>query len=404
MTNPYRSVLRTPGAIPFVLAGFVGRMPMSMMTIAVLLVVRHSTDSYGLAGAASAAHTLTQAAMTPLVGRLVDRLGQSRVLPKLLGLFLTGITLLVIATATDAPVWLLFAGAIVAGAGQLPYPSLVRTRWTHLLGSGPQLSTAFALESAADEAIFVLGPLLVTGLSVIDPIWAPIAAGVLALAGTVPFVAARASEPPPFAAGTASSAWRVPALWVLIAGGALMGTVFGTVEVTVIAFAQEHGHAGFSGALLGLIAIGSLVAGLLYGARQWKSDLAKRYRVSTAVLAFGTLPAVAVSTVWQLAPAALLIGVAVAPTLIASGGLITRVVPVSARTEGFTWQSTGINIGVAGGSALAGLLIDTFSTRAAFLAAPVAAGLAALVAVLGRRLLAPRTAAPAELRRAPQNC
>lgn len=164
MTNPYRSVLRTPGAIPFVLAGFVGRMPMSMMSIAVLLVVRHQTGSYGLAGAASAAHTLTQAAMTPLVGRLVDRMGQSFVLPKLLSLFLVGISLLTIATAPSAPVWLLFAGAIIAGAGQLPYSSLVRTRWTHLLGTSPELSTAFALESAADEAIFVLGPLLVTAL------------------------------------------------------------------------------------------------------------------------------------------------------------------------------------------------------------------------------------------------
>jgi MFS family permease len=369
---------------------------MSMMTIAVLLVVRHRTDSYALAGAASAAHTLTQAAATPFVGRLSDRLGQSKVLPKLLLIFLTGIGLIVGAAAARGPVWLLFAGAVVAGAGQLPYPSLLRTRWAHLLGSSPELSTAMALESAADEALFVMGPLLVTALSAVDTLLAPIVAGLLALLGTVPFVAARASEPPPHAAGTSAAAWRVPALWILIIGGAFVGTVFGCIDVTMVAFAQTHGVAGLSGALLGLIALGSLISGLLYGARRWTSDLARRYQLSTAALALGCIPAIAVGSVWQMAPASLLIGISVAPTLIASSGLITRVVPVSARTEGFTWQSTGINVGVAGGAALAGLLVQSYGTRTAFLIGPVSAGLAAIVAIAGNKLLTPRVSAPAE--------
>jgi predicted MFS family arabinose efflux permease len=101
------------------------------------------------------------------------------------------------------------------------------------------------------------------------------------------------------------------------------------------------------------------------------------------------VPAVAAMTLWQLAPAALLIGVSIAPTLIASSGLVARVVPVSSRTEGFTWQSTGINVGVAAGAALGGLLIDAFSARVAFVVGPVAAGFGALVALAGRRLLAP---------------
>ena len=363
---------------------------MSMMTIAVLLVVRHRTDSYALAGAASAAHTLTQAVITPFVGRLSDRLGQSKVLPRLLLVFLTGICLIVGAAASRGPVWLLFAGAIVAGAGQLPYTSLLRSRWAHLLGTSPQLSTAMALESAADEAIFVMGPLLVTALSAVDTLLAPIVAGLLALLGTVPFVAARASEPPPRAAGSSTAAWRIPALWVLILGGGFVGTVFGGTDVAMVAFAQRHGHAGLAGALLGLIAFGSLVSGLCYGARRWNTDLARRYQVSTAAMAIGCVPAAVVASIWQMAPAALLIGVAVAPTLIASSGLVTRVVPVSARTEGFTWQSTGINVGVAGGAALGGLLIQTFSTQTAFLIGPIAASLAAAVAIAGNKLLAPR--------------
>ena len=389
MTNPYRSVLRTPGALRFAVSGFVGRVPMAMMTIAILLVVRHRTGSYGLGGAASAAHTLTQAAMTPVVGRLVDRYGQSVVVPRLLAVFLAGIAVLTIAAATHAPVAVLFAGAVVAGAGQLPYPSLVRSRWTYLLVSSTQLSTALALESAADEAIFIIGPVVVTALSAWDPLVAPLLAGALALAGTVAFVGARSSEPPPFAVESGTAAWRIRAMWVLITSSVLIGVVFGNVEVAVIAFAQRHGASGLAGLLLGLIAFGSMAAGLWYGARRWRLDIAVRYRLSLATLAVGSLPALAAMTLWQLAPAALLIGVSIAPTLIASSGLVARVVPASSRTEGFTWQSTGINVGAAAGAALGGLLIDAFSVRVAFVVGPIAAGLGALVALSGRRLLAP---------------
>ena len=168
--SPYRNVLRTPGALRFAVSGFVGRFPMAMMTIAIVLVVRHRTGSYGIAGAASAAHTLTQAAVTPFVGRLVDRYGQTAVVAKLLALFLAGIAIITIAAAADAPIGLLFVGAVTAGAGQPPFPSLVRARWTHLLLDGDRLSTALALESSADEAIFIVGPVVVTALAAWSPL------------------------------------------------------------------------------------------------------------------------------------------------------------------------------------------------------------------------------------------
>ncbi len=367
---------------------------MSMMTIAVLLVVRHRTDSYALAGAASAAHTLTQAAATPFVGRFVDRRGQSFVLPRLLAVFLTGITVLVVSAATDGPVAVLFVGAIIAGAGQLPYPSLVRTRWSYLLGNGPYLTTALAFESAADELVFVLGPVLVTALATVNTLLAPIVAGALAVIGTVPFVAAHASEPPTFRASAGSAAWRVPAMWVLIVSSVLIGIVFGGTEVAIIAFSQHHGASGLSGVLLGLIAFGSMVAGLWYGARRWRRDVAVRYRGSLATLAILATPAIAASSIWQMAPASLLIGVSIAPTLIASSALVARVIPPSALTEGFTWQSTGINVGVATGSVIAGLLIDSLGVRAAFVTGPLAAALAALVALAGAGLLAARKLPP----------
>jgi MFS family permease len=176
----------------------------------------------------------------------------------------------------------------------------------------------------------------------------------------------------------------------VIATSVLLGTVFGSIEVAMIAFAQHHGAAGLSGGLVGLIAFGSLLGGLWYGARRWRRDLAVRYRVSMATLAIGALPAVAAGTLWQMAPSALLIGLSVAPTLIASSALVARVVPASARTEGFNWQNAGILVGVAAGAALAGLLIDTVGLRAAYVVSPVSAAFGAFVAYAGSSFIAPQ--------------
>ncbi len=390
VTSPYRKVLRTPGALRFAASGFVGAFPMAMMTIAIVLVVRHRTGSYGIAGAASAAHTLTQASVTPLVGRLVDRYGQSAVLPRLLALFLAGIAIITVAAAAHAPTGVLFLGAVIAGAGQPPFPSLVRARWTHLLGNGEGLSTALALESSADEAIFIVGPAIVTALAAWTTLAAPLLAAALGLGGAVVFLGAKSSEPPPFANDFETGAWRIPAMWVVIVSSVLVGVVFGSVEVAVIAFAQHHHASGLAGLLLGLIALGSMSAGLWYGSRPWRRDLAVRYRLTLATLAVGGLPAVAAASVWQLAPAALLVGLSIAPTLIAASGLVARVVPPSSRTEGFTWQATGINVGVAAGAALGGLLIDAVSVRSAFLVGPIAAALGALVALAGQPAACPR--------------
>ncbi len=388
VTSPYRQVLRTPGALRFAVSGFVGRFPMAMMPIAIVFVVRHRTGSYGIAGAASAAHTLTQAAVTPLVGRLVDRFGQPVVVRWLITVFLAGIGIFTVSGTSHIPTGMLFLGAVIAGAGQPPFGSLVRARWTHLL-AGSQLATALALESSADEAIYILGPIVVTALSPWTTLAAPLLAAVLGLCGTVLFLGARSTEPPPVAVGSRTSAWRIPAMWVVIVSSVLIGVVFGSVEVAVIAFAQHHGVANLAGLLLGLIAFGSMCAGLWYGSREWRRDIAARYRLTLATLAVGGLPAVAAASVWQLAPAALLVGLSIAPTLIASSGLVARVTPPSSRTEGFTWQITGINVGAATGAALGGLLIDAVSVRAAFLTGPVAAALGMVVAISGGRLLVP---------------
>ncbi|MBM7111368.1 Major Facilitator Superfamily protein [Brevibacillus laterosporus] len=77
----------------------------------------------------------------------------------------------------------------------------------------------------------------------------------------------------------------------------------------------------------------------------------------------------------------------VAPTMIITMGLVEKIVPESQITEGMTWAITGLGIGVALGSAVAGWFVDRFGARSGFFVAVVAGVLALVIIILGYRAL-----------------
>jgi MFS family permease len=389
----YLPLLRLPGALRFCLAALVGRMPISMLGIGSVLLVEDRRGSYALAGAVAAAYALGLAVGGPVVSRLVDRLGQSRVLPWALLVSMAALLVVVGGAGADVHGAVLLAGAALAGAGLPPLGACVRARWSTALqraDAGHLTGTAFALESVVDEVVFIAGPAVVVALGVlVDPVAALLAAGVLCTAGTLAFVALRGTEPPVLASGDGPlrSALRVAGLRTAAASMAFVGVVFGGMEVVMVAFADEEGRAAAAGFLLPLIAVGSAASGLAYGARTWASPLERRYLVALVGLTVGVVPLVLAPGIAAMAPAALLAGLAVSPTLIASFGLVEVLVPASARTEGFTWLNSGLGVGVAAGSALGGALSDGPGARTAFLVCLGGAALALLTAVAGRRTL-----------------
>jgi MFS family permease len=399
----YLPLLRLPGALAFCLAALLGRMPISMLGIGSVLLVQDRRGSYALAGAVAAAYALGLALGGPVVSRLVDRRGQARVLPwALLGSTL-GLLFVVSAAGSDLPGWVLLAGAVVTGGGLPPLGACVRARWASALRRSDRadlVGTAFALESVIDEVVFIAGPALVVSLAVlVDPAAGLLAAGLLCVVGTVWFVLQRGTEPPVEArdGGRSRSAVRVPGLRTTALSMVFVGVVFGAVEVVMVAFADEQGRPAAAGILLPLVALGSGVAGLAYGARAWSTAVDRRFLLALGGLSAGVVPVLLAPSILWMVPAALVAGLAISPTLIASFGLVEDLVPVSARTEGFTWLNSGLGTGVAGGSALGGALADGPGARTAFLICLAGAVLALATAVVGRRTLVPAERAPSVL-------
>src|ERR671933_558752 len=72
----YLAILRVRAARTPFLASVVGRLPISMAPLAAVLLVQHVRGSYAVAGLVTGAYALAATIGTPVLGRLVDRLGQ----------------------------------------------------------------------------------------------------------------------------------------------------------------------------------------------------------------------------------------------------------------------------------------------------------------------------------------
>ena len=147
------------------------RMPIAIYPIGLVLLLSIRTGHYSFAGLLSGTYVVANGVGTPVLGRLVDRYGQHRVLiPASAGHIAAAIALglLVGANAPDA---VLLAPATVLGFCYLSVGSLTRARWSFVLAGRPELNTGYSVESILDELIFTVGPLIATLIATqIDPL------------------------------------------------------------------------------------------------------------------------------------------------------------------------------------------------------------------------------------------
>lgn len=389
MSNPYREIFRAPGTPGFAAAGFVARLPIAMAPIGIVTMLAQTHGEYWLAGAVAATFTLTNAFVAPQVSRLVDRFGQSRLLVPTTALSVLAFVALILATRMGWPVWTLFASALLAAA--MPsIPAMVRARWTNIFRDQPQLNTAFAFESVADELVYIAGASVSVGLSVALFPEAGVLASTLFLAGGMTaFVLQRSTEPPIRLAETRAhrSAIRLRPVQIVTAALVFVGAIFATAEVSTVALTRELGQPDAASLVIGVYAVGSFIVGLIIGALNLKAPLHRQLLAALAVVLLTTLPLLFVGSVPALAGAIFLSGVAISPTFITAFGLIERRVPPEALTEGVTWVMTGIGIGMALGAFVSGWVVDAFGARSGFWVSAVAATLALSIVGLGQSVL-----------------
>ncbi len=390
----YATVLREPGALAFSLVGVVARLPISMLGIGIVLLVERETGSYGVAGAVSAVAIIGAAAGGPVQARLADRIGQARLLVPTVLIHGVALTAFIVLTLNDAPPVVLGVLTTIAGATLPQIGAMVRARWAGITSGSMRLHTAYSLESVFDEVVFVVGPVLVTVLTI-----GPVPAAGLGLAmllsvgGGLAFAALRSTQPvPQRARDDEGRRDRLPieTLAPLVLAFVFMGGMFGCVEVATVAFSEEDGRPAMAGWLLASFAFGSLVSGVVFGAiRRLRGTANVRFLIGMAILTVALSPLPLIESPAVLAVVVFVAGFAISPTLITGNTLVERGVPPSRLTEGLAWVSTALGAGVALAASVTGVVIDNEGASPAYGVALVS-GLFA-TAIAASRLVLPQT-------------
>jgi MFS family permease len=389
-TTSYAAVLRIPGAWKFYLTAAPARIGVAMTSLGIVWLVHGSTGSYAVAGSVTGGFAVAEALAGPQVARLIDRFGQTRMLPATLVAHAIAVAVLIGLTVTHAPLWSLITAGALTGASLPQIGAQTAARWSQALRGTPMLSSAFALESLGVGIAFMVGPVLIGTVSAIaGPVVGMSLATSLVLLGGFSLALQRSTAPPPVKRDRSTKPDRLlhKGFLALIATNIGIGIFFGSMQVAVTAYAVGRGTPSLVGPLYSITSVVGLIAGFAYGARRWRMPARNQFVLVLVALTISTIPLLLVETPLAVGIALALPGLAIAPFQTLSAVLAEAEVESAVLTQAFTWLNSGSAAGIALGAAFAGQAVDAYTAQYGFavalLATLVATAMALVVRVSG---------------------
>lgn len=354
-----------------------GRLPIGITGLAILLLVQASAGSFALGGLASGSYVAGLAALAPALGRLIDRFGPRPILLCCAIAFPAALVGLALAVRGGAPAATLFALSAIAGAAFPPITVCMRTYLKRRFADDAQLSAAYSLESVLIELIFIVGPVFVAVfVAYASPASAVLFAAASGFAGSLLFLrspALREWTVEPHGGrsllGPLGEPGFIPLVLVILA----YSTAFGLMEIGIAAYATERGRPALAGLLLGLMSVGSAVGGLAYGSRTWGFPLNRQFSGALALMGAGLAVLTLRWSPWMFGIWCVVAGIIMAPALIMQAMLVSKTARPEHSTEAFTWSTSALLSGVGLGLAAGGALLEKHDARAALGAAALMA-------------------------------
>ena len=376
--SPYAALFAIPGAKAFCASGALARLPMSMMGLGIILALNHLYDNWTIAGVMSAAYVLATAAVTPLYARLFDKFGQRRIGRIVLAVQIVAMLGFAFAALVRVPIPLLFLLAIVMGLTQFSFGALVRTRWAYVLdrtGNNELLNTAYALESAIDEVVFIFGPILAAFLAAIggtiffalhntQPLVVHVIEVDAAQAGDRNFHAANADRVSLQQLKNGDAAKKrnvltyagvIPLLLVFV----VFNMSFTAFDTSMTAVMKSLHLDSVLGVQLAMLAVGSCIGALAFGSRELSGSRWAHMVMFLSAMTVGfVIIHACMGNLIVMGLVEILTGLTISPVF-ASGNLVMKeTVPEESLTEGLSWVSTAGTVGASFGSMITGIVLD----------------------------------------------
>jgi len=380
----YADLFRVPGLRATLMASVVGRLPIGIATLAILLFLQSRSGSFAIAGAAAACYVLGLAAVAPLLGRMMDRLGPRPVLSAGALVYPAALATLIALALGSAGLEWVAAAAALAGAAFPPVTICMRALYPRLVSDPALLQTAYSVDSALVETMFIFGPVLVAGFVALGaPVGAVMFAAVCAAAGAVMFLRSPGARGWVLHTGAERRSLLGPLanarLLAVFTANALYAIAFGLYEMAVIAQAAHRGYPAAAGVVLALASFGSAIGVLVYGSRDWRPPVPRQFLIAVGLMAAGLLLLAPLDNLLLFAAANVIAGAPMAPVIAVQSLLVLQLTPREMLAESFTWGTTCLLGGISAGIAAGGVMAEYFAPSVILIAAAVSTLFAGLI-------------------------
>jgi MFS family permease len=371
-----------PQVIRLGISAFPARLAYGMIGLGIFFKAEQETGSVAIAGFAIGLNSLAGSLTAGLRGSVMDRFGQKWPIRILVPLYSCLILLLnTMETRTS-----ILITAFILGITAPPINLSVRPLWKDIVPD-TYLRTAYAFDSSMMSSTSVIGPVVITALSLSSrPELGLGTTAALMLIGGVALSLTPASRDwiPEKKQKGQQWLWRDRAIRLLMFEGCFIGFGWGVFDVAVPAFATQEGVQHRVAWIFAAFGAATVIGGLLGGLVSKKLAPLSALRRAYFLWVIACIPIAFTYPDWSMALFGACIGFVGGAVQVFYFEVLEAVRPKGSQTAslGWIWSVEGSFMAV--GAAVGGVVSETFSPRIGLALLPIMISIGLIVLSIGR--------------------
>ena len=371
-----------PQVIRLGISAFPARLAYGMIGLGIFFKAEQETGSVAIAGFAIGLNSLAGSLTAGLRGSVMDRFGQKWPIRILVPLYSCLILLLnTMETRTS-----ILVTAFILGITAPPINLSVRPLWKDIVPD-TYLRTAYAFDSSMMSSTSVIGPVIITALSLSSrPSLGLGMTAALMFIGGIALSLTPASRDwiPEKKQKGQQRLWRDRAIRLLMFEGCFIGFGWGVFDVAVPAFATQEGVQHRVAWIFAAFGAATVVGGLLGGLVSKKLAPLSALRRAYFLWVIACIPIAFTYPDWSMALFGACIGFVGGAVQVFYFEVLEAVRPKGSQTAslGWIWSVEGSFMAV--GAAVGGVVSETFSPRIGLAMLPIMISIGLIVLSIGR--------------------
>jgi len=390
----YKELLAMPHVVILAIAAFPGRLGYSMIALGTFFKTQQATGSVATAGLAIGLYSLTGSLTAGIRAYALERWGQKWPLRILVPSYAA----MIIAFNSMESKESLLITALFLGITAPPINLAVRPLWKDIVPDH-FLRTAYALDTSMMSFTTVIGPILVTFLSLSShPGLGLGVTAALMLLGGLGLAATSVSKNwiPEKKAKDQQKLWRDRAIQLLMFEGCFIGFGMGVFNVAVPAFATQEGVAQRVAWIFAAYGLANMVGGLLGGLASKKLAPLSALLRAYALWVLACIPLVFTYPDWTIAVVGAAIGFIHGGFQVFYFEVLEAVRPHGTQASSIAWIWSIEGTFMAAGAAVGGLISEHYSPRIGLALTPIMLMFGLLFFAIGKRRLSAANDVPTE--------